>query len=156
MKTLLECFVTFSTDVADYDGDSVPSSLLLNMMQPVQCLQIITFNNAEGPTPSESFRITVTSLTPATLLPNGNSVQVTLFKQCVNGEVRLEGGNNALEGRVQMCYGGIFGFVCDTDSWTQGEADVVCTQLGNIARRGKFAGYSIPCLSVQSVRKHPC
>lgn len=82
-------------------------------------------------------RLTTTSPSQPATAPNGNSVLVTLFEQCVNGDVKLVGGNNVLEGRVQMCYDGVFGFVCDTDGWMQGEADVVCTQLGNIAIPGK-------------------
>lgn len=74
--------------------------------------------------------------------PFGSSVLVTLFERCVNGDVRLVGGNSTLDGRVQMCYNGVFGFVCDIDGWTQGEADVVCTQLGNIAIPGKCYDHS--------------
>lgn len=62
---------------------------------------------------------------------------VRLFAQCVDGDVRLVDGSSSLQGRVQMCYDGVFGFVCDTDGWTQREATVVCTQLGNIALGGK-------------------
>lgn len=63
-------------------------------------------------------------------------VVVTLFEECVDGEVRLEGGNNPMQGRVQMCYNGVFGSVCDTGTWSVREAEVVCTQLGYVALPG--------------------
>ena len=75
---------------------------------------------------------------PPVVTPIGSSVLVTLLERCVDGDVRLIDGDNTLEGRVQMCFNGVFGFVCDTDGWMQEEADVVCTQLGSIAIPGKF------------------
>ena len=94
----------------------------------------------------------VTSVPPflPVATPDGSSVLVTLFERCVNGDVRLVGGDNTLEGRVQMCFNGVFGFVCDTDGWTQEEADVVCTQLGNIAIPGEFS----ECRSYQGWWEH--
>ena len=58
-------------------------------------------------------------------------------------------GRNDFEGRLEICFGGIWGTVCD-DSWDTRDAEVVCRQLGHHAtgaqalRRGIFGEGSGP------------
>ena len=48
---------------------------------------------------------------------------------CTTGGIRLVGGTNALEGRVEVCNNNQWGTVCD-DFWGTTDASVACRQLG--------------------------
>ena len=61
--------------------------------------------------------------------------------------IRIIGGNNKLQGRVEIMYQGIWGTMCD-DGWDDIDATVVCKELGflngTVARQDRFESGSGP------------
>jgi len=53
----------------------------------------------------------------------------TCTGECTDGDIRLQDGQNLLEGRVELCNNNQWGTVCD-NLWDSNDADVVCKQLG--------------------------
>ena len=54
---------------------------------------------------------------------------VVVPSNCTNGDVRLVDGGNEMEGRVEICRGGVWGAITEL-SWDHPDAEVTCRQLG--------------------------
>lgn len=56
-----------------------------------------------------------------------------LANNCTSGDVRLAGGLEPTEGRVEVCVEGRWSGVCSSGHWNYRSAYVVCRQLGHPA-----------------------
>lgn len=48
---------------------------------------------------------------------------------CTEGDIRLSGSEIPYVGRVELCYNGEWGTVCD-DEWDVADGQVACRQIG--------------------------
>ena len=63
---------------------------------------------------------------------------INISPACADGDIRLIGGNNFYEGRVEVCANNNWGTICD-DDWDTPDAIVTCRQLG-YSTTGKSPG----------------
>jgi len=80
-----------------------------------------------------------THLEDAGVVCSGSSLLLNLIFQslcfvctdntCAESNIRLMGGTNDHEGRVEVCHNNIWGTVCD-DYWSRSDGIVTCRQLG--------------------------
>lgn len=93
----------------------------------IQCLRI-SINEDSIPEETETFHLELESMDPFAFVSQP-IVTVQILEVCYDGEVRLRGGFDENQGRVEICFGGMWGTVCD-NGWDESDANVVCTQLG--------------------------
>ena len=67
---------------------------------------------------------------------------------CEDGDLRLIGRptSTEYEGRVELCYGEVWGTICD-DFWGDTDANVVCRQLG-YSDTGTFNQITVECVYI--------
>ena len=70
---------------------------------------------------------------------------------CHDGDLRLVGGRHPAEGRLEFCYGGVWGTVC-RDQWNQADANVACRQLGFIPFGESIYSVRLNCFLKLSLR----
>lgn len=66
-----------------------------------------------------------------------------------NGAVRLVGGSSGTQGRVEICFNGMWGTVCD-DQFNNMAAQVVCTQL-NYTSAGDFLQVLLILINLKAI-----
>ena len=66
-----------------------------------------------------------------------NKINSVVFSQpiaaCSPGDIRLVNGSRDTEGRLEICYNGDWGTVCD-EGWDDVDAAVACRELGFVAQ----------------------
>ena len=68
---------------------------------------------------------------------------------CTDGDVRLVGGSDEYEGRVEVCISQAWGTVCSASwrgSWEATDGRVVCRQLSH-QELGKHVCFDFACVS---------
>ena len=102
-----------------------------------QCVRIPIINDTI--TEGEEYFTLQLSVAPGdfagfTFVPErGSMTRVNIREMCFDGEIRLRDGFDENQGRVEVCFGGVWGTVCG-DGWQSNaglnNAPVVCRQLG--------------------------
>ena len=91
--------------------------------------------------------------------PRASMTRVNIREMCFDGELRLRDGFDENQGRVEICFGGVWGTICsDGPGWAEGglmNAAVVCQQLGLVpsSQQGMrySCSYSCRCLIKKAV-----
>ena len=102
-----------------------------------QALSFAAFGVGSGPINMDDVQCNgdEPGLLNCTYNPNHNCVHFEdasvrcVAAECNETDIRLVGGSNDNEGRVEVCINGYWGTVCD-DFWGAPDAAVVCNQLG--------------------------
>lgn len=75
---------------------------------------------------------------------HANDVGVICQELCCDGDIRLASGEADNNGRIEVCFNGQWGTICDT-AWTTEDAQVACYQLGYERTRKSFSRVEFNC-----------
>ena len=78
---------------------------------------------------SNFWRVQVGMQFTLTIMFNKKALCRGMYTGCTHGDIRLVGGSMISEGRVEVCFNGLWGTVCD-DYWSTVDANVLCKQIG--------------------------
>ena len=84
---------------------------------------------------------------------SGSSCVISAGDCSTPGEVRLADNVSEIEGRVEICYNGEWGTICD-DQWGPSDAMVACRQLGLPAARKTMGVTRVWGLDAQILVRH--
>ena len=118
--------ISSKVDLSDFNVSTI-HPLSFTPRNIIQCLRI-SINEDSIPEGTEIFHLELESMDPFVIITQP-IVAVHVLEACYDGEVRLRGGFDENQGRVEICFSGVWGTVCD-NGWDDSDADIVCTQLG--------------------------
>ena len=106
----------------------------MNFEESQRCFRIMIINDSitEG---EETFTLQLSD-SPQNSIQSifiESTTVVNIREVCYDEEIRLRGGFDENQGRVEICYGGVWGTVCDDVGWGDGgraNAQVFCAELG--------------------------
>ena len=99
-----------------------------------ECLNVYIVDDGDNTEDVEIIEIQLENpSSPNARIVPGSSIR-TISILCTENAVRLTGGVDSEQGRVEICYQGAWGSVC-TAGWDQPDAQVVCRQLGLMGRK---------------------
>ena len=98
------------------------------------CVNVYIVDDGDNTEDVETIEIQLenSSSSNARIVPGSSIRMISIL--CTENAVRLTGGVDSEQGRVEICYQGAWGSVC-TAGWDQPDAQVVCRQLGLMGRK---------------------
>ena len=128
---MLECLVTHTLD-KEQDPFSIIISVVIQVNLPSISVQVthalFILPTLLMPACAVSSSIKQVALCFNYINGHGISDDYLLLVECKEGSIRLAGGENDTEGRIEICHNDIWGTVCDAE-WNTVDAEVLCYQL---------------------------